>query len=196
VRNTGRVARWGGAQLRESAARLCGAGGQRQVCDAGLDELTPQARAIYFDTLRRIRVDAPVLSTTAPGYVWHIPWVATTLPNARLLFVQRDPDDTVLRMLMRLYRDSHAYAYHPRAAYQHIAWYHAMIDTFAAKFPAISRVVSYERIVTDPISVLREAAALCGLPAAALPESVTVPGDDRGCAAPYREWMRGMAGPR
>jgi hypothetical protein len=47
-------------------------------------------------------------------------------------------------------------------------------------------------MVADPSGAIRMAAKLCDLPKehAPLPDI----GDDRGCAAPYREWMQAELG--
>jgi len=53
--------------------------------------------------------------------------------------------------------------------------------------PDNARVIQYEDIVADPAAVLRTAAELCGLSVAERP--LPDLGDDRGCAAPYRQSM-------
>ena len=69
-----------------------------------------------------------------------------------------------------------------------VTWCHEMIDVMAAKMPKVARVVTYEDMVDDPRAVLQVAADLCGLPMhqGDLPQI----GDDRGCAAPYREMIK------
>ena len=77
--------------------------------------------------------------------------------------------------------------YDLNAARDHVSWYYQMIDVLAEKLPNITRVINYEDMIADPVSAVRAAANLCGLPA-----TDTVPfdiGDDRDCAAPYREFM-------
>jgi hypothetical protein len=114
--------------------------------------------------------------------------MASILPNLRFIFIKRDPDDVALRIFQtRYHRRGNFYSYHMRTVREHIAWYYDMIDGLAAMFPTISRVVHYEDMVTDPLSALAQAAELCALE---MPHgSIPAIGDDRGCAAPYRELM-------
>jgi hypothetical protein len=62
-----------------------------------------------------------------------------------------------------------------------------MIDLMAQKFPEIVRVINYEEMVADPAAALRTAAEIRGLPMS--DEPLPPIGDDRGCAAPYRQFM-------
>jgi len=69
-----------------------------------------------------------------------------------------------------------------------------MIDVLAEKLPSISRIIKYEDMVADPAGARQIVADLCGVSAShsLLPEI----GDDRGCAKPYLDMMRGVAGDR
>ena len=88
---------------------------------------------------------------------------------------------------MRKYHKGNSFAYNLKTARDYIAWYHEMMDLLAEKLPGIVRIIRYEDMVADPPAALRIAAELCGIPMqhGPLPEL----GDDRGCAAPYREFM-------
>ena len=113
--------------------------------------------------------------------------MASVIPNVRFVLVKRNFDDTVLRIFSRRYSSGNAYAYNLATIRDHVTWYHQMMDIIVAKLAAITCVVSYEEMVADPHSALKTVAVLCGLP---MPESpLPAFGDDRGCAAPYREFM-------
>ena len=62
------------------------------------------------------------------------------------------------------------------------------IDRLMKRLPDVSRVVRYEEVIDDPKAAVDIAADLCGAPVATGP--VPRPGDDRGCAEPYKEFMR------
>jgi len=151
------------------------------------ENLRPVCRKIYAAQLSERAARAQVFTNTLPVRIHDADVLAATLPNVRLLFVKRDPDDNVLRIYMRRYRVGNQYAYDLGAARDHVLWYHQMIDLLAEKLPEIVRVVRYEDIVADPAAALRVAADLCGLPVISIP--LTSIGDDRGCATPYRDWM-------
>ena len=112
----------------------------------------------------------------------------------RFVFVKRNLEDNMLRIYMRKYLNGNSYAYDLQTIKEHIVWYHEMIDLLVEKFPEIAMVVRYEDMVTDPALVLGRVAELCGLPEPAL-GSLAV-GDDRGCAAPYREYIQKALGSR
>jgi hypothetical protein len=93
----------------------------------------------------------------------------------------------VLRIFMRRYRRGNPHSYELKAARDYVEWYHALIDALAARLGDMARVVRYEDMVSDPASVARMAADLCGLPSPDQP--LPAIGDDRNCAEPYRALM-------
>jgi tetratricopeptide (TPR) repeat protein len=150
-------------------------------------ELYPLCRDIYVEELKRRAGPAKVFTNTHPGRIYDAALMASVFPDVRFLFMKRNVDDTVLRMFQRRYREGNSYAYDVKTAREFVAWYHEMIDLMAAKFPARVRIVHYEEMVTNPSDALRVAADLCGLPMPVGP--LPAIGDDRNCAAPYRQLM-------
>ena len=151
------------------------------------ENLRPVCRKIYAAHLSQRAARVQVFTNTLPVRIHDVDVLAATLPNVRLLFVKRDPDDNVFRIFMRKYRRGNQYSYDLGAARDHVLWYHQMIDLLAEKLPEIVRVVRYEDVVAGPAAALRVAADLCGLPVTSIP--LPSIGDDRGCATPYRDWM-------
>ncbi|MEO8559850.1 MAG: sulfotransferase, partial [Rhodospirillales bacterium] len=145
----------------------------------------PQLREFYAEELARRAASAKVFTNTHPGYIEEVAQIAAILPNTRFIFVKRNVDDNALRIFMRRYRKGNPHSYELKAARQYIEWYHAMIDALAARLPDIARVVSYEEMVADPAGAVQIAATLCGLPKPEQP--LPAIGDDRNCAAPYRD---------
>jgi tetratricopeptide (TPR) repeat protein len=144
-------------------------------------------RDIYLDDLARRTGPARVFTNAHPAHIHNVGRIAAALPDARFIFVKRSLEDNALRIYMRKYKVGNPYAYDLKSIREHLAWYHQMIDLLVAKLPGISRVIHYEDMVADPAAALRAAAELCGLPAAE--GRLPTLGDDRGCAAPYRELM-------
>jgi hypothetical protein len=147
----------------------------------------PQVRELYAGEVARRAGAVRVFTNTHPGYIHEVGRLAQTLPNVRFIFVKRNLDDVVLRMFMRLYQRGNPYSYDLKSAREYVEWYYRMMDLMAEKLPEIVRVVRYEDIVADPGTALRTAADLCGVPITHGP--IPALGDDRECAAPYRELM-------
>jgi len=154
--------------------------------------LRPLCLSIYIEELAARAGSATVFTNTHPGRIHEADILASAFPNPRFILIKRNVEDNVLRMYQRIYKTGHIYAYDLRAAREHIFWYQQMIDLLAQKFPEIVRIVHYEDIVTDPTAAVRIAADLCDLPMSDRP--LTVIGDDRGCAAPYLQFMAAELG--
>jgi Flp pilus assembly protein TadD len=145
-------------------------------------------RDIYLEELTRRAGTARVFTNTHPGRISDAVHIVSVFPNVRFIFVKRDVDDNVLRIYFRRYTEGNAYAYDLAAAREHVIWYHRMMDLMAAKLPNHVRIIRYEDMVADPAAALRIAADLCKLPMVGKPLAPI--GDDRGCAEPYREFMK------
>lgn len=156
--------------------------------DADEYAMSAEFRSLYFNTLSKMKFHGRVFTTTSPGHVRHAAWLADTLPNARFVLIKRNVDDTVLRMLMKRYQRGNYHTYDLKAAYAYVDWYNSMIDIFADKYPEISRVTTYENIVTNPDVAVQMVQNLCNLPTAA--SSLKIFSDDRDCSKPYRDLMK------
>jgi len=150
-------------------------------------ELDPLCCETYHEELARRAGSASVFTNTHPGRIYDVARMVSVFRNVRFIFVKRDLDDVLLRIYMRRYNKGNAYAYDLKSARDHVVWYHQMMDLLAQKLPDIVRVIRYEDMIADPAAALRMAAELCGLPAHDGP--LPPLGDDRGCAAPYRQLM-------
>ena len=91
------------------------------------------------------------------------------------------------RIYLTKYLYGNPYAYDLKAIRDYLAWYNAMIDLTAEKLPDIARVVSYEAMADDPAATLRAVAEFCGL--SLNDNAVPSLPNDRGCCAPYHEFM-------
>ena len=159
--------------------------------DTRLSQLPPPAhplcRRIYLLELRRRSGQARIFTNTNSGGIFEASSIATVFERTRFILVKRKLDDNLLQIYLRKYGEANAYAYDLKAAREHIAWYHQMIDLMAAKFPNIVRIIHYEDMVAHPDLALQMAADLCGASVHDA-HSTTITGDP-GCAAPYREFI-------
>jgi tetratricopeptide (TPR) repeat protein len=142
----------------------------------------------YQQEIVRRAGGARVFTNSTPSRIHESGLIASTIPNARFVIVKRDTHDNALRIYMKKYLQGNSYAYDLQTIYDYLDWYDQMSAVLAAKFPGIVRQISYEAMVTDPMSALRETANLCGI--ALRHDTLPAIGDDRGCAAPYRELMQ------
>ena len=159
------------------------------------DEVRRLFRASYFEALERRGDQRKIFTSTNPGLVRRAAWLADTLPNARFLFVTRNPEDTVLSLMLKLYKEGHYYSYDREASFEHIDWYERMMSRFTAIYPGISRSVGYEEIVESPEILYASVEDLCGV-SIERPKVAPVVTDDRSCAQPYISLLRdGLAHP-
>jgi len=156
-------------------------------------EFRPLCCDLYRKELARRAGPAKVFTNTHPGRIHDAALMSAVFPNTRFILLKRNIEDNVLRIFMRRYARGNAYSYDLQAAYDHVVWYHQMIDLLAQKLPRIVRVIRYEDMTADPAVAVRAAAELCGLPMAHQP--LVAPGDDRGCAQPYRKMMAAALNP-
>ena len=153
------------------------------------DEQGSNAAEKYSLELRSTAGQAKIFTNTSPGHINFVGRIAEIIPSARFIFVHRNMDDIALRIFMRQYNDdTHSYAYKMSNIFNHLSWYQQMADIWIDKLPKTSMALSYEDMVTDPKGSLASIAEFCGLPA---PEgNPPDPGDDRGCANPYLEFLK------
>ncbi len=144
-------------------------------------------REMYLEDLARRAGSARVFTNTLPGHIDNAALLASAIPNVRFLLVKRSPDDAAWQIYLTKYLYGNSYAYDLKAIREYLDWYNTMIDLTAEKLPDITQVVSYEAMADDPTTALRNVAKLCDLsindrPVPSLP-------NDRGCSAPYHEFM-------
>ncbi len=150
-------------------------------------QLNAKCADIYTEELIRRAGGAKVFTNTHPARIHDAARIFTTFPNVRCILIKRDIDDVTIRTYMRKYAGGNAHAYDLKSIREHITWYYEMMDLLFDRFPNMVRIIKYEDMVADPQSALRQACDLCGLPYAE--RELPPTGDDRGCSAPYREYL-------
>lgn len=149
--------------------------------------LRDDARRHYLEEVTERSGGARVFTITTPGLVMEVPALAQIVPNARFLFVKRDRDDIALRIFMKNYAAGNTYAYSLAGIHEYVDWYENMIDVLSENLPGISRTIAYEDAIASPTALRGTVAGLIG---DGLPDNLSILGDDRGCAAPYRAMMQ------
>lgn len=148
---------------------------------------------IYAEELSKRSEGARVFTNTHPGLIADFGRIAETLPNLRVIFIERDVDDTAFRMFCKLYPpETNPHAYDVAGIYEFIEGYGDLIDIWEGNVPGVSMRISYEEMVAEPKLTLEKVTDFCGIagPKGAVPEI----GDDRGCAKPYLAFLKEARG--
>jgi hypothetical protein len=143
---------------------------------------------VYGDAIREVAGQHAVVTNTHPHYIFEAWQIVELVPNARFVFVERDRDDTALRIFMKLYNaGTNAYAYDLGRIYDYLDWYGAMFDALEENLGDRVLRLKYEDVVSEPEAARQKLAALCGIPG----QGADIPalGDDRGAAEPCTQFM-------
>jgi hypothetical protein len=117
----------------------------------------------YLALTARWRTRRPMFTDKNP-YNWLLAGAALSmLPGARVIVTRRDPVETAWSCFQQLFPEGPAftYAFDDIAAF--IAAHDVAVRRWTERFPGRVRVQSYERLVADPESEVRELLAFCGL---------------------------------
>lgn len=163
-----------------------------QPGSARLSALDVGARTRFTQTYREAVQDAAgsqmVVTNTHPHYIFEAGQIVELVPKARFVFVERDREDTALRIFMKLYNaGTNAYAYDLGKIYDYLDWTGAMFDAWEAKLGDRVLRLRYEEVVSEPDVARQKLAALCGIPGQGAENPAL--GDDRGAAAPYAQFL-------
>lgn len=150
-------------------------------------ELEPQFRDNYNRLLRSKASDSRVFTNTDPGFIYNVLNISATIPNARFIFIKRNPYDNALKILLTFYRVGNDYSYDLRSVWEYIQWYQDMIDLLVERLPNISIATSYEEVVANPEAMISRIADFCGLDSLNIP--ITPLGNDIAIGLPYRQIM-------
>jgi len=139
----------------------------------------------YMSEITRRAGRAKLFTTTHQGFNPDLGRIAELVPNVRIVFIERDVDDTAFRIFCKDYpQEVNPFAYHVPSIYEFIGEYAQLVEAWSGHLSDISIRCTYEDMVGDPKNTLKRVADFCGLtaPKGKLPDL----GDDRGCSAPYR----------
>ncbi len=142
----------------------------------------------YVAELTKRVSGSKLFTTTHPGLIPDLGRITELVPNTRVIFMERNRDDTAHRIFGKLYpQNTNPFAYDVAGIYEHLDGYEQLIEAWSEHLGDISMRVSYENMVADPKGTLAKVAKLCGLP---VPKGKAPRiGDDRGCAEPYLDFL-------
>jgi hypothetical protein len=151
------------------------------------ESLYPAFAKFYGDDLRKTAGEAAVFTNTSPRLIVNVPRIMVAIPNAKLIFVKRNAMDIAIRIFFIKYANKNYFSYNLPWIFDHIKWYHDLIDVFVAKYPENSMAFHYEDVVSNTADTIARLEAFCGL--ARPPGQLPAVGDDRGSSTPYRDLM-------
>jgi tetratricopeptide (TPR) repeat protein len=151
------------------------------------EQLFTRFRESYLRELTLRARQAKVFVNTNPALIKDIVLMLKAVPNTRVIFVKRDLRDNAFRIFTSVYAIGNAYSYNFQVIEDYLSWYNACIDVIARSFKDAVRIVTYDDLVADTRSLYKTATELLPLDFADVePPSI---GDDRGCSAPYAQFM-------
>lgn len=151
----------------------------------------PAFLRLYRDEIARAAGQARILTNTNQAYIGDAGWLARMLPATRFIFVERNEEDTAVRIFMKLYRENtNHYAYDLKHIFEYLSWYQQLFDVWEARLGDVILRLTYEDIIANPERTREKLAAFLGLkqPAAGAPAPAL--GDDRAAAAPYMDFLK------
>lgn len=132
---------------------------------------------------------AKLFTITHPGLVLDIGRIAETVPNAKFIFIERDTDDTAIRIFGKIYlKDTNFYAYDVEKIYESLSGYSKLINSWSSVLSGVSMRLTYEDMIADPEKTRAQIAEFCGMPK--LKDALPDLGDDRRCAEPYLDMLK------
>lgn len=147
----------------------------------------------YAEELTMRAPEATLFTITHPGTISDLGRIAETVPDMRVIFVDRDKDDMAHRIFGKIYPlDTNPFAYDMAHIRDYFDGYTRLVDAWSAHLGELAIRVSYKDIIADPKGTLAKITELCGLPApnGELPDL----GDDRGCAKAYLDYLKEARG--
>ena len=151
-------------------------------------ELEADFRDVYSAALTDAAAGGHVVTSTSPKVVEDIPWIRRVIPGARFIFVRRNRQDQMFRMISTSYAkgtDVSRYSTDLSQISKRLDWYDHLIDIYSSRMPHDCLVFSYEDIIENPDLQLDRIAELVDIKnrTGEAPEL----GDDRGVSRPYRK---------
>ena len=149
-----------GLRLREQFAR----DSTRSPSEASLDIDFAALGKAYSEAARE-------LAGKAPGFVDKLPWnflycgyILAALPNARVIHLTRHPLDTCYAVYKTLFFGAYSFSYDLDELASYYISYHRHMAHWHAVMPGRIQDVSYEALVREPETQMREIIEWCGLP--------------------------------
>ena len=156
-------------------------------------KLTSEFQRIFQEKLADRTRHCAAYTVTVPAISMqnNIPNIIKIMPNALMIFVDRDIWDNAMRVFLFEYKlGVFNYSYRLSSIVKQIQLWRSAMDWWLKAEPQRCLKVGYEDLVADPHSVLTSICSFCDLP---FPDiQIDPPFDDRGCAEPYLESMESL----
>jgi len=127
-------------------------------------EISPDSLAVMAESYwQKTPHSQPVVTDKMPHNFRHVGLVRQMFPDARVIYMRRDPRDVCLSIYSRLFPEAHRYAVDLDWLAHFYAENMRLKDHWKAAFPDRVREVVYEDLVDDPVTHTRAIADFCGL---------------------------------
>jgi len=110
------------------------------------------------------RTDAPRFIDKMPNNFPNVGFIATILPNARIIDARRHPLDACLSCFRQLFAKGQNFTYDLTEIGEYYLQYQRMMDHWARVLPGRVLTVQYEEVVADVEGQVRRLLEFCGLP--------------------------------
>ena len=120
----------------------------------------------YRGFIRNQATGKRFVTDTLPANVEHLGVAALLFPDARIIYLQRDPADTLVSIYCKHFgKRSHAYTYQPDRIRARQQQYSLLMDTWQRLLPVPILNIRYEDLVRDPAGTASKVTEFCGLEA-------------------------------
>ena len=152
-------------ELGDLTQALAGAGLRQPEAARGLGR--EQWRRIGLDYLRRLerfQAGDRRITNKLPANFRHIGLIRRIFPRARIIHCRRDPRDTCLSCYKQLFTGPLPYCYDLTELGRYYGLYRGLMAHWHRVLPGFVLDVDYERLVTEPRTVVGAILSHCGLP--------------------------------
>ena len=120
---------------------------------------------LYMERLRRHASATALAVDKNPSNLFNIPLILRSLPQARILVMQRDPMDSAFSNLKELFQgNAYSYSYGFTELAAHVGAAHRWIRYWSEAAPAAIKVVDYESLVGDTDATIASVLDFLGIP--------------------------------
>ena len=120
---------------------------------------------LYMERLRHHASATALAVDKNPSNLFNLPLILRSLPQARILILQRDPMDSAFSNLKELFQgNAYPYSYGFAELAAHVGMAHRWIRYWAEVAPATVKVINYESLVGDTEATIASVLDFLGIP--------------------------------
>ncbi len=117
----------------------------------------------YVRSARWLSRGNPFFTEKLPQNFFNVGFIAKAMPQARFLHLVRDPMDTCFSNLRTLFSGAALYSYDQAELGGFFLQYQRMMQHWRRVLPGRVLDISYDELVSDPITMAERVAAHCGI---------------------------------